>query len=172
MVKELIQEIKKELTQTSSSGKDEVKVMKAMLNDKEYSVGVYDNTGKVGEYCPREDAEALVSSVISSAAKISKDEADKLADNFEFKKADAQQFVNISKEFVNTYLQTGRKLPLGIRETSNVALSLKHEKETEKPCPRKIGVDENGKGIYKSEKTKINAHDTIKVHSSCPQHLK
>ena len=41
-VKEVIDDIKNNLTQRSSSRKDEVSVMKAMLNDPEYTVDVYD----------------------------------------------------------------------------------------------------------------------------------
>ena len=35
------------------------------------------------------------------------------------KKKEAEKFVNVSKEFVNTYLGTKRKLPLGGREKTN-----------------------------------------------------
>ena len=47
--KDVISEIKEGLSQRSSSQKDEVRVMRAMLNDPTYSVGIYDKGGKVGD---------------------------------------------------------------------------------------------------------------------------
>ena len=43
-VRNLVNEIRTGLTQKSSSQKDEVRVMKAMLNDRDYVVDVYNNT--------------------------------------------------------------------------------------------------------------------------------
>ena len=59
--KALIEEIKKNLSQTSASQKDEVRVMKAMLNDKDYVIDLYSNEGKVGTYCPSRDARDMIS---------------------------------------------------------------------------------------------------------------
>lgn len=165
---ELIQEISSNLTQVSSSAKDEERVMRAMLNDREYKVGVFSKEGKVGEMCPAEEAREMLGSVIASTVKISQDEAKKLADQHDFKKSESQAFVNISKEFVNTYVQTGRKLPLGAREKSDVAVSLKKIEDTSRTYPRKVGVGADGKGIYEKAETSVKAHESIKVHSSCP----
>ena len=71
-VQNLINEIKNNLTQKSSSKKDEVRVMKAMLNDTSYKVAVYDKSGKTGEYCPAESAKQIVSSVLQHSAGISR----------------------------------------------------------------------------------------------------
>ena len=40
--------------------------------------------------------------------------------------------INISKQFIHTYLETGRKLPLGGREKSNISLVNKTIPETVK----------------------------------------
>ena len=49
-VVDLIKEIKDGITQRTSSNKDEVRVMKAMLNDRTYEVGVYNKTGRVDSF--------------------------------------------------------------------------------------------------------------------------
>ena len=172
-VREILDEIKKNLSQESSSAKDEERVMQAMLNDKEYVVGVYGNAGKVGEYSPSADARKLATSIIQSTTKISAAEAEKLADEHTFTKSEANSMIGISKEFVNTYVQTGRKLPLGGRETSNVKLIIKHEEEKVKRYPKKVGVNEDGSARYDKEATTIiPAHDSIRVQGSCPVWLK
>lgn len=172
-VRAIINEIKQNLSQSSSSSKDEEKVMQAMLNDKNYTVGVYNSSGKVDDYCPSADARKMSASIIQSTAKISAAEAEKLADDHVFTKNEAKSMVNISKEFVNTYTQTGRKLPLGGRETSNIKLILKHEEEKEKRYPKKVGINEDGSTRYDQNATTIiPAHDTIRVQGSCPSWLK
>ena len=170
---ELLKEIKTELKQKSSSQKDEVRVMQSMLNDKEYVVGVYGKDGKEGEYAPAEDYRKMISSVISSTTKISKEESALLADKYEVTKADASTMVDISKEFVNTYLLTGRKLPLGGREKSDCKLIIKENKDTQKKYPKKVGVDpETGKNVCQSAPVDIKAHNSIKVYGSCPSWVK
>lgn len=164
---ELVKEIRDNLSQKSSSQKDEVAVMQAMINDKEYKVDVYGATGKIGEYCPSEDARKMTSSLIASTTKISKDEADHLADEHEFSKNEAAAMVNISKEFVNTYLETGRKLPLGGREKSNVSLIEKDVKAGVSRYPSKT-VDANGIVKFGNAEKNVPAHKSVKVNGPCP----
>ena len=102
-VLELVKEIKDNLSQVSSSNKDEVRVMQAMLNDKEYEVGVYPNSGLKETYNPAKDFRGMVSNIIANTAKISKEEASALVDTYEVTKSDASTMVNVSKEFFNTY---------------------------------------------------------------------
>ncbi len=97
-VQNLIQTIREGLTQQNSSQKDEVAVMKAMLNDREYQVGIYAKEGQVGTFCPAEEARDMSASIISGATKIAIAEAKQLANEYEFTKNDAQNMVNISKE--------------------------------------------------------------------------
>ena len=168
-VKDLLCEIREGLTQkVSASQKDEVRVMKAMLNDRDYRVGVYSNSGLEGEICPSKEAREMIASAISGAAKIPQAEAEKLAEDYDFKKSEAINMINISKEFVNTYLETGRKLPLGGREKSNVSLIKKDIPNKTTTYPKKVGVDESGKPLYKTETTEIKAHSTVKASGSCP----
>ena len=168
----LVNEIKDNLSQVSSSNKDEVRVMQAMLNDTEYEVGVYTNAGLKETYNPAKDFRGMLSGIISNTTKISKDEASALANSYEVTKSDATSMVNVSKEFVNTYMGTGRKLPFGGREKSNIALSGKEVKETIKTYPKKVGVNEDGSGRYESGERRVPAHITAKVYGSCPDWVK
>ena len=169
----LVKEIHYGLTQkNSSSQKDEIRVMQAMLNDTDFKVGIYGNNGKEGEYCPAEDFRSMIGSIIYSAAKTTKEEARTLAASHEATKSDAASMVNISKEYVNTYMHTGRKLPLGGREGTNFFLCGKEVKERTKPCPKKVGYADNGDPIYETPNVKIPAHLGLKAYSSCPKWVK
>lgn len=171
-VKNLVNEIKTGLSQKSCSMKDEVRVMQAMLNDKEYSVGVYSTSGKTGEYSPYEDSRKMLTSVIASAAKINKEEATGLAEAHEFTKTEATSMVNISKEFINTYSDTGRKISLGGREDSNIYLVPQQKEASICRYPTKIGTNPDGTqqtGI--TEKT-VPAHKTMRTKASCPTWVK
>lgn len=167
-VMDLVKEIDSSRSQTAASQKDEVRVMQAMLNDTSYSVGVFDKTGKKEEYSPAKDFKSMAASIVASSTKISKDESEKLLADYEVTKSEASSMVNISKEFINTYLETGRKLPLGGREKSNFALSKVAKEETTKSFPKKVGVDDEGKGIYEHCEKKVPAHTSIKAYGSCP----
>mgnify|MGYP004659815451 CR=1 FL=1 len=171
-VKELLNEIQTGLKQTSSSRKDEVRVMQAMLNDDSYEVSVYGKDGVEETYNPAKDFKGMCSSVIAGAAKIPMAEAENLMSSYEVKKGEANSMINISKEFVNTFLQTGRKLPLGGRETSDVSLSLKKVAATTRLYPTKIGVNDDGTDKYSKTPTTIPAHESVRVHAPCPAWVK
>lgn len=164
----LVKEIHDGLKQKNSSQKDEVRVMQAMLNDTEFKVGIYSKNGKESEYCPAEDFKSMASSIISSTAKINKEEAKGLVADYNVSKAEASSMVNISKQFVNTYLGTGRKLPLGGREKTNFALSSRVVPEKTKLCPKKVGIDEDGNDIYEKIEMTIPSHVGLKAYGSCP----
>lgn len=170
-VKELQKSIKENLKQVASSTKDEVIVMQALLNDVEYKVDIYGPDGKEGEYMPAVDIRDMFSDVISSTTKITKDEAEVLMGKYTFKKSDAVSMVNFSKEYVNTYIDTGRKLPLGGRATSDVAISRKHIEAGVRTYPSKV-AEENGKGVYQKGEIFVKSHDSIKVHAGCPEWVK
>ena len=169
---ELLEEIRTGLTQKSSSYKDEVRVMQAMLNDKEYVVGVYGKDGKKEDYSPAQEYRKMLTNVISSTTKMSKEESAQLADRYEANKNDSGVMVGISKEFINTYLECGRKLPLGGREKSNYELSIKRNEACEKKYPKRVGVGSDGKGVYESTPKSVPAHNSIRAHGSCPVWVK
>jgi hypothetical protein len=170
-VKDLIKDIHDNLKQASASSKDEVKVMKAMLNDKDFTVDIYGKDGKVGEYNPSSEVRSAIGGIIASTTKITKTEAEGMIGNYEFKNSEAEAFVNLSKEYVNTYLDTGRKLSLGSRKESDISLLRKEEKEGYVSYPKKIG-EKDGVAIYDKGKTFVPAHKGIKVISPCPEHLR
>ncbi len=164
----LVKEIREGLSQTSSSQKDEVRVMRTMLNDRDYKVDVYAKEGKTGQYCPADDARALAASIIASTAKIPAAEAVKLADSHEFSKTEATLMIDISKEYVNTFLQTGRKLPLGAREKSNVSLAIKDVDAATRTYPKKVGVNNDGTPRFGKGEVEVNAHQSVRVFAPCP----
>ena len=172
-VKDLVKEIDKTRTQASASTKDEVAVMRAMLNDPTYKVDVYTKKGVEGQYCPHDEAVNLAANIIKGAASIPAAEAAELAKSYEFTKNDANIMIGISKEFVNTYLETGRKLPLGGREISNISLLKRVKEASISSFPVKTGVNSDGTDKYESKVgNKIPAHGSIKVFSPCPSWLK
>lgn len=171
-VKQLLKEISDGLSQVSSSRKDEVRVMQAMLSDPTYEVTIYGKDGPEGTYNPTNDFRGMCASIISNAAKVSSAEAEQLMDGYNVKKSEASSMVNISKEFVNTFLHTGRKLPLGAREKSDVSLSLKDVKAGTRLYPMKVGVNDDGSDRYSKTPTVVPAHESIRVHAPCPSWVK
>lgn len=168
----LVDEIKKGLSQRSASRKDEIRVMQAMLSDPTYEVEIYYKDGLTETYSPCLDFRSMCSSVIANTAKVSTSEAEAMMTDYSVKKTEASAMVNISKEFINTYLQTGRKLPMGGRETSDVSLSLKEVPAKVRPCPHKIGVNEDGSNMYARNPAMVEAHESIRVHAPCPVWVK
>lgn len=171
-VEMLVEEIKNGLDKCSSSRKDEVRVMQAMLSDPDYEVQVYTKDGPTETYNPCKDFRSMCASVIASTARVSSVEAESMMENYNVKKAEAASMVNMSKEFVNTFLKTGRKLPLGGREMSDISISQKHIPAHVRPCPHKVGVNEDGSNRYSRNQTSVGAHDSIKVYSPCPSWVK
>lgn len=166
-VADLLAEIQTNHKQVSASQRDEVRVMQAMLNDTSYEVGVYGKAGQVGTYNPAKDFKAMQANIVASVTKIGKDEASKLVEVYEATKSDANTMVGISKEFVNTYLSSGRKLPLGGREKANFALSEKTVPRTEKTYQRRVDSG-NGEVTWEPGKKIIPEHKGLKARSSCP----
>ena len=170
-VLDLLTEIQETHKQVSSSQKDEVRIMQAMLKNTSYEVGVYAKSGQVGTYNPAQDFRAMQTRIVSSVTKMGKDEAKNLVDGYEVTKADASTMVDLSKEFINTYLDSGRKLALGGREKSNFALSVRDIPATEKTYQRR---HDDGKGniTWEPGRKTIPAHKGLKARSSCPSWVK
>ena len=171
-VEDLINEIHGTISQVTSSRKDEIRVMKAMMNDTSYEVDVYDSTGKIGTFNPSKTMRDIASSMISGTTKISKQEADVLADNYEFTKNEAEGMVDISKEFIHTYVHTGRKMPLGGREKSNASLIKKVVPAGTLKYPVRVGKDKNGKSICEAKEVHVESYDAVKSYSPCPAWIK
>lgn len=171
-VQDLVNEIRSTISQKTSSRKDEIKVMRAMLNDTNYKVGVYDKNGLSGYYCPAESAKSMVTSILHNSAGLSESEAGVLAKNYEFSKADAENMLDISKEFIGTYMHTNRKIAFGGREKSDISIGIKEIESSSRPFPKVVGVDSNGKKIYGRGVTEISGYESMKVYAPCPSWIK
>lgn len=165
-VKELVQTIKGDLRQASASNKDEVSVMMAMINDKSFKVEELGKDGKVvSTYCPADVANELAVSIIKNATKMSSAEAEELVENYHYGKKEAGAMVTLSKEFVNTYLDTGRKMKFGNREGKSIVLSQKDRESQTCTFPKRTGYDKDGKPIYELASTEISAYKEVKAVS-------
>ena len=162
-VKKLMGEIQ-EVTakQKAASRVDEIRVMKAMLNDPSFKVSIYDkNKGLVGTRCPREEATKFVASTTSAITGLDQAQATELANNYEFTKKDATFLIENARDFTSTYLQTGRKMPLVQSEKTEASLIVRHVEQKTKKVPANMGggtttVPAYDKVISKSKSPKYN----------------
>lgn len=165
-VKEMVTTIKTELKQASASAKDEVNVMMAMMNDKTFKVDELGSDGTVvSSYCPAEVAEELAANIIKGATKVTSAEAEELAKNHQFGKKEATAMVTLSKEFVNVYLDTGRKIKFGNRDGKALTLSQKDEKASTCTFPKRVGYEADGTPIYQTAVSEIPAYKKVKAES-------
>ena len=179
-VKEVIAEIEKKRIESSTgkkyetrSQKDEIAVMKAMLNDPSYEVSVYNKTGCIGVYNPSKELRKMIGGIITNTTGVQTNEAKRLMDNYEFSTNDAKTMISFSKEYINSYMHTGRKLPLGGREKSDISLIKRTIPSGTIKSPEIVGTDKNGDPIYSNTKeTKLEEYESIKVFSPYPQWLK
>lgn len=145
----LIKDIVERTTQVAVNKADEVEVMQTMLNDKEFSVAVFDrNKGYMGSRSPRNEAIQLAVDTLSGVTGMSTVEAHALTENYEYTKRDAAHFINIGKDFIGTYLQSGRKMTLISEPRIEATVSLKHVEEHDKSVP-----DRDNPGSVKVVKT-------------------
>lgn len=158
-MQELLTEIREQTKKSKSVNKvDEVRVMRAMLNDPEFTVGIYDkNKGYVGQRCPREEAVKFVGNVAASITGLEVKNATELASEYEFTKRDATFMVENAKDWTSTYISSGRKLPLVQNEDSEAAIFLTEMEAKEKQCP-------NG------STTTVPAFKKVTCRSKCPKY--
>ena len=164
-MKELMAEIKEATKKQRSSNKaDEIRVMKAMLNDPDFTVSVYDkNKGYIGTKCPREEAVKFAAGICSSITGIDSKSADELANGYEFTKKDAIFLLDTNRTFTQVYLESGRKLPIIQGEKSQAEVFVKPIAEKEKAIPVAEGV---------KEIKKIAGYDKIVCRSKSPKYNK
>ena len=163
LLKEEIQKITE--NQTSINKADELRVMTTMLNDSDFSVGVYDKKiGYIGQRCPHEEAVKFVGDVIQRTTGLDKKEAIHLASQLEFTKRDANFLINNMRDFLSTYMDTGRKMNIMQTESTEANLYVKNMKASTKIIPNK----DNSKEI----KT-ITTSPYIKLvsQSKCPKYV-
>lgn len=167
-----IEEIRGNVKQCSASIRDEVTVMQALMNDRDYGVEVYNKNGSVETYYPGQEFRGMVSDIISGTTKINQAESSALVDKFEFKRAQARVMVDMSKQFIHSYLETGRKLKLGGREDSNVSLMKKTFEPGSRRYPAKVGTDPSGHSVMGVKEIWVDRYSGIKASSPCPEWVK
>ena len=137
-LEQVITDIKKNLKQTSINKVDEVNVMKAMLNDKDFYIGVYDRgVGYVGQRCPHEEAVNFTKNIISGCTGLDGKDSRHLAENYQFTKRDAMFLLTNMKDFLNVYTSTGRKIGVVQNATTEASLYIKEVKGGSKIVPDK-----------------------------------
>lgn len=161
---ELIDQIK-EVTkkQKSQSVSDQLRVQQMLLNDPTYEVSIYDkNKGRVGSRNVHNEAVNFIADTTSAITGISKKEALECAEGYKFTKKDASFFLNMSHDFTQVYLQTGRKMNLVQTEDSEASVFYRPVEAKEKIVPGKNG----------SRPTVISAYQKVVVRSKAPKYIK
>lgn len=157
-LKKLLDDAKQQSGKRANLGLEN-EVMMHMLNDKDFKVGVYKKgEGQVDTLSIYETSRELVASILNNAANISKSESIDLAENFKFNKNESSNMVQISKEFVNQYVTTGKKLAFGSREETNMSLNIKHVESRE----RTVSVGGIGDKATGKENITIPEHNVVK----------
>lgn len=137
-LEELVLEIKSSTKQVSQNRVDEVRVMKEMLNDKDFSIGVYDkNMGYIGQRCPREEAIKFTKGVIAGATGLDQKDSQHLAENYEFTKKDANFLLQNMRDFMQVYMTTGRKINIMQTAATEAYLYTKDIPAAKKTVPDK-----------------------------------
>jgi len=138
-MEQLVAEIKKITEhQTSINKADELRVMTTMLNDPEFSVGVYDKKiGYIGQRSPHEEAVKFVGDIIQRATGLEKKDSQHLAAGLEFTKRDANFLINNMKDFLSTYTDTGRKINVIQSAATEANLYTKEMPASTKTIPNK-----------------------------------
>jgi hypothetical protein len=123
---------------TSINRLDEVNVMRGMINDPGFSVAVYDKkNGYIGQRCPREEAVGFVKNIIAGATGLDARDSLHLAEHYQFTKRDAVFLLDNMRDFLTTYLDTGRKINILQSETGEAAVYLKQVDKKTKIIPDK-----------------------------------
>lgn len=163
-VLEMVKEIRENTSQKSINKKQEVLVYQELLNDHTYKASVLNKKGEVEDYiCPAEEMDNMSSNIISKTTGMGLGESAKLMETYEYTKNDAQHMLNTSKEFLNVYLETGRKISLGKRVDTDITLEQKVVQASKRHFSKKVGIDENGKDIRETVYKDVPEHKTIKV---------
>jgi hypothetical protein len=164
-LEQIISEIKKSTNQISINKVDEVRVMRSMLNDPEYTIGVYDkNLGYIGQKNPHSEAVNFVKNVIAGATGLDKKDAQYLAENYEFTKRDANYMLSNMRDFLYTYTSTGRKI--NVIQSANTEANL-FTKDIAKST--KLVPDKDNKGQTREVET--SAYVKLVSSSKCPKYL-
>lgn len=165
-LEKLVQEIKEETNQISVNKIDEVRVMKCMLNDPDFSIGVYDkNKGYIGQRCPHEEAVKFTKNIISETTGLDSKNSRMLAENYEYSNRDATFLLNNMRDFMTVYTGTGRKINILQTECSEAYLHTKQVGSRTLTVP-----DRENKGCSKQIETL--PYTKLVSINKCPKYMK
>ena len=109
-----------------------------MLNDPDFSIGVYDKKlGCIGQKCPHDEAVKFVGDIVQRTTGLDKSDSVHLASNLEFTKRDANFLLSNMRDFINVYTGTGRKLNIMQTATTEANLYTKEMAASTKTIPDK-----------------------------------
>lgn len=160
----IISDIKKNTHQVAINKVDEVRVMTSMLNDKNFTIGVYDRThGYIGQKCPHDNAVKFVKNVISGATGLDSKDSLHLAESYEFSKKDANFLLENMRDFLYVYTGTGRKINVIQSANTEASLFTKEIESGEKLIP-----DKENPG--KTKKVATSGYTKLVSSSKCPKY--
>lgn len=163
-LEQLVSKIKQEAKQVAINKVDEVLVMRSMLNDKQFTLGIYDkNQGYIGQRSPHNEAVGFVKNVISGATGLDRKDSEILAENYEFTKKDANFMLSNMRDFLTVYSTTGRKINVIQNANTEACLYAKPVDATNKRVP-----DKDNPGQSKDIKT--TPYVKLVSSSRCPRY--
>ena len=163
-LEQIISDIKRNTSQIAINKVDEVRVMKSMLNDKDFTIGIYDkNNGYIGQKSPHNEAVKFAKNIIAGSTGLDSKDAMHLAENYEFTKKDANFLLDNMRDFLYVYTGTGRKINIMQSAATEAAIFTK-----EIPASKKSVPDKDNPGKTKQ----ITTSPYIKVVSTskCPKY--
>lgn len=164
-LEQLVYDIRKSTSQVAINKVDEVRVMTAMLNDKDFSIGVYDKTqGYIGQKSPHDEAVKFVKNIISGATGLDNKDSMHLAENYEFTKKDSNFLLSNMRDFLTVYTSTGRKINVIQSADIDASLFTKEIKASEKMIP-----DKDNPGCTK--KVPTSGYTKLVSSSKCPRYI-
>lgn len=148
-LEKLVEEINNSTDQVAINKVDEVRVMQAMLNDKEFTLSVYDkNKGYIGQRSPYQEARTFTKNIISGATGLESKDAQHLADHYEFTKRDSNFLLQNMRDFTQVYMTTGRKMNILQTDKTEATINTREMKASTKKIP-----DKENPSITKSYQT-------------------
>lgn len=170
-VLQTVETIKATRKQRSVSHRDEIAVAQEFLNNPDYVMDVYKKgAGKVGTFCPRDTFNKMNAMMIGTVAHVKPEEAAAMAAGYKVTKVGAECFVDLTKNYMNTYLDTGRKFALPGTAEHCFAFAIKEVDEGIKKYPATV-ASKDGK-TYSTVEKKVPAHISIRAWGSCPDYIK
>jgi hypothetical protein len=159
LMKEIREVTKK---QKAASKADEIRVCRAMMNDPEFKVSIYDRTkGLIGERSPREEAVKFITNTASAITGLDVKSTEELANAYKFSNKDAMFILDMTRDFTTTYLSTGRKFPIVQSANSEAAIFNRPVASREKAVP-------SGAAGHKS--ATVPAYNKVVCRSKCPKY--